>query len=230
MRVSGIDGYKGGWIAVIVDSGDFSHASVAWSEDLKELFTNNNIELGIVDIPIGLTSGPAGRNVEKAARVAIPNKASSVFNTPCRQAMCAASYEDACRENQNTLKKKISKQTWAIMPKIKEAELAVRALGQDRVREGHPEVSFATIEGQPILANKKSAKGLLTRIGIISRIGFDLLRLSQDLPDKHPAKSDDLIDAAILAWTASRVTNNQHKSFPEFPDKDATGLEMTIFA
>ena len=230
MRIAGIDGYNGGWIAVIVDSDDFPSASVAWSEDLKELFTNNSIELGIVDIPIGLTSGPADRNVEKAARTALPKKASSVFNTPCRQAMCAASYEDACRENQTTLKKKFSKQTWAIMPKIKEAEIVVRALGQDRVREGHPEVSFATIEGQPIHASKISVTGLLTRIGVISRIGFDLSRLSEHLPDNHPAKPDDLIDAAILAWTASRVTNNQHKSFPEAPDKDATGLEMAIFA
>ncbi len=99
------------------------------------------------------------------------------------------------------------------------------------MNEGHPEVSFTICNNRkPILAGKKSMKGLLARIGILAEIGFDFSGLAALVPDRHTAAPDDLIDAAILAWSANRVLSNKHTSFPQSPTKDEAGLEMAILA
>ena len=68
MRVAGIDGYKDGWIAVVVDAGDFTRAFTVWASSLVDLIKANAIKLALVDMPIGLSTGPHDRPVEDAAR------------------------------------------------------------------------------------------------------------------------------------------------------------------
>jgi predicted RNase H-like nuclease len=230
MRVAGIDGYKDGWIAVVVDSGDFASAFTVWATRLVDVIRDNAIRLALIDMPIGLSSGPVDRPVEAAARQVLQGKASSLFNAPCRQALGCASYASASQMNADVLGKKLSKQTWNICPKIAEADHAAQSLTDVVLHEAHPEVSFATFTGAPIVASKKSVKGLVTRAGHMARLGFDLVKLAAPLNDKHTASPDDLIDAAILAWSATRVQMNTHVTFPSQPSRDAMGLEMAIYA
>lgn len=231
MRACGIDGYKGGWIAVAIDSGSFGRAQVSWDSSLSDLVEHVSADMSLIDIPIGLSSGPNDRIVEQVVRGFMPGKTSSVFNSPCRQALEAKTYEDAKATNLSELGKSLSKQSWSIFPKIKEADLLAQSAGQQNAKEGHPEASFTVYRnGAPILASKKSAKGLFSRIAALSEIGFEFSGLADDLPNKHNAAADDLIDAAILAWSANRVLNNNHRSFPEHPVKDNVGLEMAILA
>jgi predicted RNase H-like nuclease len=230
MRVAGIDGYKDGWIAVVVDAGDFARAFTVWASNLVDLITDNMIKLALVDMPMGLTSGPEDRPVEAAARQVLKGKAASLFNAPCRQALGCETYEQASQVNANVLGKKLSKQTWNICSKIAEADSAARTLKSVQIHEAHPEVSFTTLQGAPILASKKSAKGLVTRAGHIAGLGFDLVNLARPLDDKHTASPDDLIDAAVLAWSANRVRTNTHVTIPAHPSRDHAGLEMAIYA
>ena len=230
MRVAGIDGCKGGWVAVTVDSGTFAGACCHEGADLGAMLSDLDADMAIIDIPIGLSSGPSGRNVEDAMRAMLKGKASSVFNTPCRQALDETTYEDASRRNAAVLGVKLSSQTFGIMPKIAAADQAIRDLGQDRVREGHPEVSFCLVDGAPIHARKSSAKGMLWRAGVLQRLGFDLVSLARSLPDGAKAKPDDVIDAAVLSWSALRAVLGTSQTIPPDPEKDDLGLTMSITA
>lgn len=230
MRVAGVDGYKGGWIAVVIDADDIAGAALVWAASLQQVLDLTAAEIAVIDIPLGLSSGPFDRPVESAIRAVLPGKASSVFNTPCRQSLHAASYPDACAENFVVLKKKLSKQTWAIMPKIKEADAVVSRSDGKRILEGHPEVSFAIHQSSPLISSKHRAKGLLARVGILAEIGFDFQKLTSDLPDNHPAKPDDIADAAILAWTAIRVSKGEAIAFPSDPQTDTNGILMAVVA
>ncbi|WP_375173793.1 DUF429 domain-containing protein [Pseudooceanicola sp.] len=230
MRVAGVDGYKGGWIAVVIDSGNFNDAQVLWNESLESLIQSGGVKTAVVDVPIGLSSKPEGRNVEAAVRKLLVGKSSSVFNSPCRQALAEQTYAEASEMNYSVSGKKLSKQSWSIFPKIVEADILARKLGQHVIREGHPEVSFAVLNGAPIFAGKKTSAGLFARIGHLAKLGFDLVSVSSQLPANHAAKADDLADAAILSWSALRVSKNEHQSFPIAPNRDELGLEMAILA
>ena len=85
MRLAGIDGCKGGWVAVEADAGRPSSARLTHVTDLAAFLAQTDFAL--VDMPIGFASGPASRDVETAMRAAIRGKASSVFPTPCRMAL-----------------------------------------------------------------------------------------------------------------------------------------------
>lgn len=231
MRVAGIDGYRDGWIAVVADAGHFRSSNVNWDVSLETLLEQVGASIAVVDMPIGLSSGPHARPVEASVRKLLGRKSSSVFNSPCRQVLDCTNYEDAAEMNREVLGKGLSKQTWAIVPKIREADGVAQRVGQDKVKEGHPEVSFSQLnDGSPILASKRSAKGTLARAGILAKLGFDLSQLAEQLPDNHTAATDDLLDAAILTWTATRVSQGNHMIFPEAPITDDRGLEMSILA
>ncbi len=237
MRIAGIDGYTGGWIAVVIDDGNFATAQVFSNEDLETLIASNAIEYAIVDIPIGLTSDSEPRNTEAAMRNFLTGRTSCVFNTPCRQALDtidAQDYWQASDVNHKILGKKLSKQTFYIMAKIRQADRVVQKLGQDKIREGHPEVSFKILANDKVLnlENKKTNGGKKQRIDFLEGAGFDCANLKQHLPNHHPAKLDDLLDAAVLAWSANRWKDKKlkHKSFPSTPKKDSKNLEMVVYA
>ena len=231
MRVAGVDGYAGGWVAVAVDAGDFASTKTIWAPSLEKLVEDGAIDFALVDMPIGFTDGPSGREADAAARRYLGSRAVSVFPTPCRDALDSVDYPAACLRNLEVLGKKFPKQTWAIFPKMIEVDLAVRRFGQMRIREGHPEVSFAVMnDNVGLAAGKRTVKGAFQRLGFLARAGFNLEGLAEQLPDRHPAAPDDLADAAILAWSAERVRTNSHTSFPPLPDRDRYGLEMAIWA
>lgn len=231
MKIAGIDGYKGGWIAVCVDGKDFAEASLGWAADLTSLVVDNRIDLALVDVPIGLTGGPKDRLVDGAARAFLKGKASSVFNAPCWQALNCENYSKACEVNRAVLGKGLSKQTFAIFPMIRAAEKAVDTLGQTRIREGHPEVSFAILNRDaPVQTKKKTLKGQMERMRLLAGIGFELFGMCDALPTDHPAKADDIFDAAVLAWSAARVADSTHQSFPDFVTTSSRGIEMAIRA
>ncbi len=235
MRIAGIDGYTGGWIAVVIDDGNFATAQVFSNKDLETLIELNRIAYAIVDIPIGLTSDSEPRNTEAAMRKFLKKRHVCVFNTPCRQALDTIDENDywlASDVNRKILGVKLTKQTFYIMEKIREADVIVQKLGQDKIREGHPEVSFKVLANDKVLnlENKKTNEGKKQRIDFLEGAGFDCANLKQHLPNHHPAKLDDLLDAAVLAWSANRWKNNEHESFPSTPKKDSKNLEMVVYA
>ena len=73
--------------------------------------------LVLIDIPIGLPKKES-RLCDLLARDKLGPRRSSVFTVPCRDAVYAKNYKEACHTNLRFLEKKISIQAWNICPKI----------------------------------------------------------------------------------------------------------------
>ncbi len=80
MKVAGVDGTKGGWVAVVLDDGRLVEDQVLSpvKADFSELM---NAAVIAVDVPIGF--GP--RRADAAARAFMRGAASTVFTTPSRK-------------------------------------------------------------------------------------------------------------------------------------------------
>lgn len=232
MRIAGIDGCKGGWIAVVLDSPfDLVAARVAAEAELGALMEECALDFALVDTPIGLADSAPGRAVEPAMRAFLKGRASVVFNAPSRASINAPSYQEAAAINRKALGKGLSTQTWGIVPKIVDADRVARGISRNRLREGHPEVSFALMNGTvPVPARKKSQEGQDMRIRLLEQAGFTPAKLLASVPVGYRAKADDLLDAAALAWSAVRVKQEQHRAFPDEAQHDALGLEMAVWA
>jgi predicted RNase H-like nuclease len=146
--LAGVDGYKKGWIAVI-DLGN-GKTEVRTYPTFTSLFDAKKLTQIIIDVPIGLLDrGPRACDLE-ARKFLGRGRGSSVFPAPIRGMLAANNWEDACRIRYEIEGKKCSKQTAGIMPKIREVDAAMTPQLQRRIREGHPEVSFAMMnKGSP---------------------------------------------------------------------------------
>src|SRR5437867_2838844 len=96
----------------------------------------SSTEVLTVDIPIGLADdGP--RRVDTLARHLIGPRASSVFPAPVRAALEGVTYLDACARSAAACGKRLSKQAFAILPKICEMDEGLRTDSslREQVRE-----------------------------------------------------------------------------------------------
>lgn len=85
-------------------------------------------------------------------------------------------------------------------------EIAPLAERDERVFEVHPEVSFRELLGR-MLVSKSTAAGVAERRLALAEAGIDL----PDLP--YP--TDDVLDAAVAAWSAARYASGAALPLPE---------------
>jgi len=186
-----------------------------------------------VDIPIGLGESES-RPTDVAARRFLGARASSVFPAPCRASLNGTSYEAACALSFAASGKKLSKQTYAILPKIREVDVALRAdaEAQNRVVEVHPEVCFAVLNGgQPMANAKKRAAGKHERLALLPSAFQSAFAAARPRWLHKQVATDDILDALVALWTASRVHSGLSRSFPPPPvTRDSAGLPMRILA
>jgi predicted RNase H-like nuclease len=209
--MKGIDGTGNGWITAEF-TGD------TWKLDFYEKLSEIEFEEALIDIPIGLPKSLT-RNCDVEARDFLaPERHYSIFNCPVRDAVYAESYEEACEINEEKTGKRISKQAWNIVPKIREADREAR---KRKLRESHPEVFFKAIEVESVIESKNSEEGLKDRKEVLKRFGD--ISVVEDFEAKDVSE-DDLIDAMVL----SLGSKYKLESIPENPDKDSEGLEMSI--
>ena len=231
MRVVGIDGCKGGWICVALEGGRAEHWVSPHIADALQ--REPAADLVLVDIPIGLLEGgPERRAPDVAARRALRGKrASSVFSAPIRPALYAPDYPAANRLSRDMTGRGLSKQTWAIVPKIREVDetLRLRPEWRQRVREVHPELCFWAFAGsQAMEHNKKTDEGFKERLDLlVERFpgAEDLLGRIVLWEGKRVAR-DDAVDALAAALTG--VDPGAMRSLPETPARDALGLRMEM--
>ena len=158
-----------------------------------------------------------------------------MFTVPARTTIEAreASYEEACSINQqNSLpRRKISKQSFAILGKIRELDDLITPAMQKRLHEVHPEVSFSMMNGGVSLkSRKKDDEGRKQRISLLIKSGFPWMLMPElHYLRKHVAL-DDLVDACACAWSARRISEGAAITFPHHQEYDARGLEMSIKA
>ncbi len=228
MLVAGVDGCRAGWVVAFADTEKRqSVKSVAVVGSFAEVLTLTSECAAIaVDIPIGLSTRQPRQADILARGMLRPGRASSVFPTPVRTVLSATTYESACDLSREACGKAVSRQTFGILPKIREVDGLMTRQLQRRVGESHPEVSFAALnQGRAVTGRKKTRQGQLERA--------ELLREAQrtdpaDLVIPKGAARDDVYDACVLAWTARRKTQGEACLLPAAEQRDARGLKMEI--
>ena len=178
--VAGVDGCPDGWVVALedLDSGAVSSAACETFAQILELPQQPRVIA--VDVPIGLLSQAqvGGRACDKEARRILGPRGSSVFSAPTRPALEALEaglpYEAVSEANRRSSPAQLglSKQSFAIMPKIAEVDRVVTPQLQERVFEIHPEVSFSRAKGGAVLPPKKRSAGRAAREDILRRLGY----------------------------------------------------------
>jgi predicted RNase H-like nuclease len=226
--VLGVDGCRSGWVGVVLAPGHqvvgVLGASIA---ALVEAATAAAGTIQAVGIDMPIHPPEAGyRRADIAASAHLGRKASSIFPTPARLVLDAASYADACAVARALDGRAISRQAWALRAKILEVGAWLPS-APSPVYEVHPEVSFSLLTGAPIMAGKRSAAGLAARRQALADAGIEA---PIDLAEARGVAADDVLDAAVVAWSARRVTAGQARSFPDPPERLPDGRLAAIWA
>lgn len=234
MKFIGIDGCKDGWFCVALGENDnWSFRVSTDMQSLAEYISQANSVL--IDIPVGLlNSGPNERQCDTQARKLLSKpRSSSVFPAPARQSLLANDYQEALIINRKATGRGLSKQTWAIVPKIREIDnlLLSRLDLQGIVRECHPELCFWALNGKSAMQyNKKTKEGKQERLAVLEKYFTQCYELFEQASSeflRRQVAHDDIIDAMVCAVTAKFGYNN-YTTVPPLPLKDARGLPMEM--
>jgi predicted RNase H-like nuclease len=178
-------------------------------------------------MPIGFVDTPRpGRACEAEARKLLPGKASSVFPTPCRPALACTDYTRA-----NATSKKLgiglTQQTFHLFPKMREVDelLRTRAKVKRIVREAHPELAFARMNGgKPVLSKKRQPDGFEERLKLLGKHGFKWKPAVM-----RGAARDDVLDAIAVCRTAALIAAGTATRLGPSRERDSLGLPMNIW-
>ncbi|HSL59182.1 MAG TPA: DUF429 domain-containing protein [Acidimicrobiales bacterium] len=224
MNVVGIDACRGGWVAVVIDTGGFVAATRAATVAEVLTLVGPVSHVGI-DIPIGGSTTGVRRADQEARRVLGPRRA-SVFDAPHPDVLAAASYADANAASRRLTGRGLSAQAWHLVPRIREVAALVGAPTAAPIVEIHPEVSFREMAGAPLPHPKSTWAGIRHRSALLAGVGIEL---PDDLGPAGRAGVDDVVDAAAVAWSARRMAGGAARSLPDPPETDADGLPMAIW-
>ena len=108
-RYIGVDGCRGGWIACILNYGEFLLERFDSLEALVDHYPE--FDAFLIDMVIGLRSRVDQIRPDDLARKELESRSSTIFPVPCRQAVYAASEEEQKQENIRVLGKSLAKQS-----------------------------------------------------------------------------------------------------------------------
>ena len=227
MLVVGVDGCKTGWIAISLGDRKDPEAHYLPAIDALQSFASEADAVAI-DIPIGLpTGGP--READRLAREFLGARRNSVFLTPVRDAIVAQTHALATQAAVSRTGTGVSQQAYALGRRILEVERWLPS-APCPVYEVHPEVSFAVLLGAPAQTSKKTWAGMVERRGALEAAGVSLDCIGAETLAAARASVDDILDAAVAAWSGARIAGGEARSFPDPPQVDASGRRMAIWA
>jgi predicted RNase H-like nuclease len=239
-RSVGVDGCRAGWVAASAIGDDDPSFSLLDDRQLAELFAEAAAGRAVVaiDVPIGLPEDHARACDREARRALSPLRTGSVFSAPCRRTLAASSFPKACKLNRQARDKGITKQLYAILPKVKVVDRMLEPSHQAAIYETHPEVIFtrlARTQAERPRHRKRSVAGAVERVQILRRylpvLSRELLLAQRALLGRSKLHLDDLIDAAACLITARRIASCEATRLPEHAaERDSRGLRMEIWA
>jgi predicted RNase H-like nuclease len=157
-----------------------------------------------------------------------------VFPAPCRAALAAVTYRRACALSRRALGVALTIECYNILPKIRELDALVTPARQGFVREVHPEVVFAILDGRGhgLVAPKRTAAGERARLRLLRRVAP---RFAPDVVRRTLGGArvgrDDVIDAVACLVAARRIALGTSLVLPAgLAERDARGLRMEIVA
>jgi predicted RNase H-like nuclease len=228
--VLGVDACTAGWIGVAIGvEGGSASVQAYLAPDIDTLVwlarKSGDPAAIAIDIPIGLPDR-SRRQADVLAKAAAGPRQSSVFLTPVRQALLAPDHATAAATNRRLVGEGISRQAFGLKRKLLEVEDWVPRSGVP-VIEVHPEVSFTRLAGRPLTTRKSTWAGMYQRRALLSAAG-----ISMDTDFGVPGASagvDDVLDAAVAAWTARRYASGQARPLPDPPEVFSDGLPCAIW-
>jgi predicted RNase H-like nuclease len=228
--VAGVDGCSGGWLCVRARvstlEGRLALQDAVVLPDFAALLRQTGDCAAVaVDIPIGLNAD-GQREADAEARRRIGPRRSSVFPAPPRPLLVESGYADANAASKAQFGRGLQKQAFNILPKIREADAAMTPELQERVVESHPEVCFWALgRERHLLHAKRTREGAEERLRLLEAVYGPSAGL---LAVPASAARDDLYDACVLVWTASRVAAGTAVHLPGEAQRDKRGLRMEI--
>lgn len=229
----GVDGAGSGWIGVRREGEELAWQ---WFEDAGQVMRKNpRASIIAVDVPIGLADrGP--RPSDRLARAFVGGvRATSVFSAPIRVVLDAGSRREASDAQVKVDGRGLAAQAFALFPKIRQWDHLLRTdeAARAKVREIHPEVSFAAMRGgsgRGIVEPKRTPAGQHIRRDLLAeRFGASALdQLLRDVPKKLAA-ADDVLDALAALWSAERIAAGTAQTLPSPVGIDSAGLIMAIW-
>lgn len=233
MKTLGLDGCRAGWIAISLDEDNAGYWLLESDRELGEYF--EKFDRIFIDVPIGLNDEEYVRECDEQLRKLLgPDYEASVFNPPIRPALHAPTYAEASMTSYEITGKKVSIQSWNIIPNIRVVDryLQENEEYRDKIFESHPELLFQKLNGgNSILQKKATKKGLRHRLGLLkkhSRFADDFFRDIKEEYRRNQVDEDDIVDSMVLALYATKSVEGELKTIPENPKTDSTGLPMAI--
>lgn len=235
--VVGVDGCKGGWVAVTrtLSSGR-SKVSLWRRFDLLLEQLGPGAAAIMVDMPIGMPDH-GKRACETLARKRLaPKRHSSVFASPARPMISFDTYQEANKWGKQTGHGGLMKQTWMITPKIREVDALLQPQDQSILSEAHPELAFWRLNDEnPCHHPKKTLEGQKERLALLHANGcaaaaslIDQARVLASTMSGVTVAIDDVMDACALSLTARARLRGDAIQLTDGA-RDARGLLMEIW-
>lgn len=175
-------------------------------------------------MPLGLLES-GWRAADVHAKALLGPRRSSVFPIPPRPVWDETDYTSAGDTCLSITGNRISQQSWALAPKLREAR-ACWAEDFERIHEVHPEVSFqAMADGRTLTHTKKTWRGQTLRCSLLSAVG---IVLPDELGEADSVPADDVLDAAAAAWSAHRIATAVAASLPPVAELDRERRPVAI--
>ena len=234
--IIGIDGCKGGWCCSYAHQGAIRTIVIETIEQLVTYFPFAKQVL--IDIPIGLESKTHKRDLDQFARVHLkPNRTSSLFTPPARDALNAANYQEACEVNHMVTGKKISIQSWNISEKIRETDHFIRSnqAFKSIVHEAHPEICFKYLNNGKLPTfrkQEKGFKGIKERLTILSKYNKDVFtsfEFNISKYDRSIVKPDDVVDSMCLYTVANLGDRYGFSKITGCTLKDEYDIDLNLY-
>lgn len=219
-RVVGVDACRAGWVAVVLVDGAFAEARLV--SRFADLVDDRATVIG-VDIPLGSCGYP--RTADVAARVRLGPRRASVFDSPPPEVLDAPDLATANRIARATYDRGVSAQAWNLRTKMLDVAPHWHA-APGRIFEVHPEVSFAHLGNGAMPCPKRTWAGARARSAVLAR---DRITIPDDVGTAGAAGVDDVLDAAAVAWTATRLAARTATSLPNPPERDRDGRPVAIW-
>ena len=218
--VAGVTPSAGKWL---VASAKVSGATFAPEEPrLIDTFTQvlderPSFDAIVINAPIGYPSGVdlGFRTCDREARELLGSRGSVITAVPGRRVFSRA---DRSIDGLDAV-------TQVLMPRYRDVANEMAPYRQRQVYEGHPELSFFQLNGGVAmksqrfrLAGQEERRRLLvSKLNGIDRVlNFEIDRV----------RPHQLIDAAVLVWSARRAFTHTARRLPFEPEWDSEGLRM----
>lgn len=214
---------RSGWVGAHLDPSGHGTPAILTANSLAELVDRAaGITAVAVDVPVGLPDdGP--READRQTRAFVGPQAASVYTTPVREAVYAATYGEANTINRDKVGSGVSRQAYELRGRIMELDAHLRQDLGYVVVETHPEACFAELAGSTVASRRRSADGSSERRALLAAAGIHA-------PTAAPVgtATEEMLDACAAAWVAHRVKTDQSRTIPEQPQTFSDGIPSAI--